>query len=137
MKHTYKIPGEPKGKARVRVVNGHAYTPQETKDYEHAAALRYRLSGGKIIEGPVAVHILAEIGIPKSATKAQRQGMLDGTIKATKKPDADNIAKIILDALNKIAYKDDSAVVQFDVLKVYSEAPGVTVTVESIDTTNN
>lgn len=132
MKHTYTIPGEPKGKARPRVANGHAYTPEATRTYEAMAAIRYRASGGKKIDGPVAVHILAELGIPKSATKAQKAGMLNGTIKPTKKPDADNIAKIILDALNKIAYKDDSSVVQFDVTKTYSETPGVTVTVESV-----
>lgn len=130
---TYKIPGEPKGKARPIVTKGHAYTPQATKNYETIVALRYRLSGGKMFDGPVSVHILAEFGIPKSASKAGRQAMLDGVIKPTKKPDADNIAKIILDALNKVAFKDDSAVVQFDVTKIYSSSPGVTVTVESTE----
>ena len=39
----------------------------------------------------------------------------------TKKPDVDNINKIILDALNKIAYEDDSQVCKVTVEKKYCE----------------
>ena len=34
-----------------------------------------------------------------------------------KKPDADNVAKIVLDSLNKIAYEDDKQVVELTVIK--------------------
>ncbi len=53
--------------------------------------------------------------------------MLDGHIRPTKTPDADNIAKSVLDALNKVAYKDDSCVVDLIVEKWYSENPRVEV----------
>ena len=132
MNHTYKIPGEPKGKARPRVVNGHAYTPQATKDYETIVAIRYRLSGGKMFDGPVSLHILAEYTIPKSATKGKRADMLNGTMLPLKKPDNDNIAKMIMDGLNKVAYNDDSQVVELVVRKKYSENPGVTVTISNV-----
>ncbi len=45
----------------------------------------------------------------------------------TKKPDIDNIAKVVLDALNKIAFKDDNLVSRINVEKIYSEKPRIDV----------
>ena len=42
-----------------------------------------------------------------------------------KKPDLDNIAKGILDAMNGIIYKDDVQVVRLSLQKHYSTEPGV------------
>ncbi|WXL80106.1 RusA family crossover junction endodeoxyribonuclease [Clostridium perfringens] len=47
--------------------------------------------------------------------------MRDGLEKPRKKPDADNIGKIILDSLNGIAYKDDSQIIELSVIKSYTE----------------
>lgn len=44
-----------------------------------------------------------------------------------KKTDCDNIAKIICDALNRVAYKDDSQIVKLNVMKEYVETPSVKV----------
>ena len=38
-----------------------------------------------------------------------------------KKPDSDNIAKIVLDSLNKIAFDDDAQVVELTVIKKWTE----------------
>ena len=38
-----------------------------------------------------------------------------------KKPDSDNIAKIVLDSLNKIAFYDDSQVADLRVIKKWTE----------------
>lgn len=59
--------------------------------------------------------------------------MLANRIFPVKKPDCDNIAKIILDALNKIAYKDDSQVIELSVKKLYSEKAKVLVHIEEIE----
>lgn len=53
--------------------------------------------------------------------------MLTGEIRPTKKPDWDNIGKVVCDALNKIAYDDDSCIVDGAVHKWYSEEPRVVV----------
>lgn len=45
--------------------------------------------------------------------------MLAGQIRPTVKPDCDNVSKIILDALNGVAFKDDSQVVGLWVEKWY------------------
>ena len=44
------IPGKPKGKQRPRVVRGHAFTPQETKDYELMIANLYKAMHGEMFE---------------------------------------------------------------------------------------
>lgn len=46
-----------------------------------------------------------------------------------KKPDADNIAKVICDALNGIAYADDSHIINLMINKKYGENPGVHVSI--------
>ena len=39
----------------------------------------------------------------------------------TKKPDADNIAKVVCDALNGLAYKDDAQVIDLTVHKRFGD----------------
>lgn len=56
--------------------------------------------------------------------------MLDNKIAPTKKPDIDNIVKIILDAMNKFAFKDDTQVTKLEVEKRYSEIPRVYIKIE-------
>lgn len=52
----------------------------------------------------------------------------------TKKPDADNIVKIIADALNRAAYYDDAQIVRLSYSKVYDEVPHVDVMIEDLIT---
>lgn len=59
--------------------------------------------------------------------------MLSGDIRPTKKPDMDNVIKIIADSLNKIAYRDDTQIVDCQVRKFYSEKPRVEVMIQTID----
>ena len=47
--------------------------------------------------------------------------MLKEEVLPTKKPDVDNIAKVICDVLNGIAYHDDTQIVSLNVSKVYTE----------------
>lgn len=149
MEVIFTVYGEPQGKARPRVVrnrftgNTVAYTTDKTKQYEadvRNAFLRKAVSntdGVKILTKPVfeisavSVNITAYFGIPKSKSKKQRQMMLSGEIAPVKKPDCDNIAKIICDALNGYAYKDDAQIVKINVIKKYSEEARVVVEISS------
>ena len=67
--------------------------------------------------------------IPKSASKKKRAAMLAGEIRPTKKPDMDNVVKIIADSLNNLAYYDDTQIVDCQCRKFYSENPRVEVTI--------
>lgn len=123
------ISGEPKGKARPRMntQSGRAYTPQDTINYENWVKVCYQEQCQNIYFGDkeLKAKITCYYTIPKSVSNKKHKGMVEGIIRPTKKPDADNIAKIILDSLNKIAYKDDSQIVELEVKKYYSEVARV------------
>ena len=80
-----------------------------------------------IMEGEVCADITAYYSIPRSATKKRRALMEANEVRPTKKPDADNVSKIILDALNGLAYHDDSQVVELTVKKKFALYPRVDV----------
>lgn len=129
------IPGEPQGKGRHRAVRrgDHiaTYTPRKTKDYEDEVRFCYRQEYGDLmafaVDDPVSATIIAAFGIPKSSSKKRKVEMMAGRVLPTKKPDTDNIAKIVLDALNGLAYPDDKQVVELHVIKVYDLEGCVTV----------
>ncbi|EGT5619375.1 RusA family crossover junction endodeoxyribonuclease [Clostridium perfringens] len=113
--------GKIRGKARPRICRGHAFTPKDTVQYEKLVRDCYKKQDGRYLEGPIKALIIAYYKIPKSYTKKRVQAIRDGLEKTTKKPDADNIGKIILDSLNGIAYKDDSQIIELRVIKRYTE----------------
>lgn len=131
----FTVKGEPKGKGRPRFKkSGYAYTPEDTISYESIVGLSYRKSAmGYKFTSPVRVTVRAFHKPPKGKSKKVVEDMLNGHILPTKKPDADNVAKIVLDGLNKVAWEDDTQVVEMMVIKRYSEEPMVAITIEEID----
>lgn len=115
---TFFVDGKPQGKGRPRFSRHVVYTPKETIEYEHRIAEAY---DGECLAGSLFVDICAYFSIPKSYTKTQRNAIKNGYLTPTKKPDADNIGKVVLDALNGIAYEDDKQVIELRVSKKYSE----------------
>jgi Holliday junction resolvase RusA-like endonuclease len=120
----FTIPGEPTGKARPRVTKWGTHTPEKTVLYENLVKTCY---DGEMYDCPLVMEVTAYYNIPKSASKKNRELMLNFQLLPTKKPDCDNVLKIIADALNGIAYKDDSQIVRAVVSKFYAEIPRVEV----------
>lgn len=121
---SFFVPGQPRGKERPRhTKQGITYTPQKTKDYEEFVRYCFKakyINAEPIAEKtPVAAFLIAYYKQPKSLTKVQRALILDGNVFPVVKPDGDNIAKVILDSLNHIAYKDDNQIVKLIVDKRY------------------
>lgn len=131
----FTVKGEPKGKGRPRFTkSGHIYTPDGTSSYESLVGFSYRNSArGYKFTSPVRVTVRAFHKPPKGKSKRVVEDMLNGRILPTKKPDLDNVAKIVLDGLNKVAWEDDTQVVEMMVIKRYAEEPMVAVTIEEID----
>ena len=131
----FKVLGEPVGKGRPKfsTVNGYsaAYTPSKTVAYENLVRLSFRqqCSSFKPYDKSVSLsaQIVAFFPIPKNTSKKRTQMMIDGQERPTKKPDNDNIAKAVLDALNGIAYHDDAQIVSLSVDKYYSDEPKTVV----------
>lgn len=102
--------------------------------YENLVKMEYKAQAGLQFpdDAMLSVRIFAYLSIPKSVSKKKRTAMLEGLIRPTKKPDHDNIGKIVCDALNGIAYRDDAQIVDSLVRKFYSDKPCVLVEISDI-----
>lgn len=127
----FKIPGKVQAKQRPRLSKGRIYTPQPTVNYEGYVKWCYsdyaNQYGLKPIQSAIRAEIEVFISIPKSDSKNKKELKLSGKIRPTLKPDNDNIAKSVLDALNGLAYVDDKQIVELEVDKYYGEEPCVYV----------
>lgn len=143
----FTVPGEPTGKGRPRVYTrgymkdgqiktmSHAVTPEKTKNYEDFVRFQYireskdfKFDDGAMLD----MRIQAFYQIPKSKSKKVQEQMRQKLIRPTKKPDMDNVVKIIADALNNVAYHDDTQIVDVQCRKWYSDEPRVEVTIRQI-----
>ena len=135
---SFTVPGPPKGKARARTVHTggrtFSYTPEGTVLYENLVKTCFCQTRAQPFNADeeLRANIIAYYPIAKSTSKKKRQQMLAGLVRPTKKPDLDNVIKSILDALNKVAYHDDTQIVSLSMEKFYSDSPRVEVTISSI-----
>lgn len=138
MRTQFCVYGEPRGKERPKfsTICGHvtARTPENTVLYENLVKTEYRLQSGVRFadDAMLSVRIFAFFPIPKSASKKKRFAMLDRLLRPIKKPDWDNIGKIVCDALNGIAYHDDAQIVDALVRKFYADTPRVVIEISDI-----
>jgi Holliday junction resolvase RusA-like endonuclease len=127
---TYSVEGDPVGKQRPRFSRGRTYTPKKTVDYETIIASKasQAMGSSEPLQTPVAIFIWISHAIPASYSKKRKEACLNG-LDWPKKPDLDNVAKVFLDAMNGIVYKDDVQVVKLRVSKRYDTNSGVDVLV--------
>lgn len=98
----FTLQGEPKSKSRPRFSkHGHAYTPKATREAEIAVQLAWELSGGQKLVGPVVLECVFYLG-------------------SKRRVDCDNLGKLVLDALNKHAFDDDSQIVDLRLQKIFT-----------------
>lgn len=131
----FEMLGKPLGKARPRVTRkGFTYTPQKTVNYENLIRWTFqsKFPNHKPYEGYIEAEIKAIFDVPKSYSKKKTLELLNGSCNYDHKPDLDNIAKIVLDSLNGIAYKDDSQVTILKVIKEYGEQAKIIVKLKEI-----
>lgn len=140
----FTVLGEPVAKGRAKTRNivtkdgrqfTQQYTPEKTRRYEESVKWAFlEQCPGQRFEDDDALWITLHIykSIPKSMTKRNRTRIDVGELFPGKRPDGSNILKAIEDALNRIAYRDDSQIVRFDVEQYYSETPRVEVEIQAI-----
>ena len=136
---TFHVPGKPQGKARARTFYNPAagkhvsHTPDNTVLYENLIKDQFlNYADGFYMERgtPVTLRFVARFLPPKSVSKKKQKQMLEGEILPLKKPDMDNIVKVVADALNGVAYHDDTQVILVSAKKAYSAMEGLDITVE-------
>lgn len=147
-----RIDGEPLGKERPRMGNiyikgykvtkrgkrkavygASVYTGNTTDEYENKIRRLFRSQmkskDEEPITDPVAVDIIEHYDIKSSGTKISKLNKAVGSEYPTKKPDVDNVAKIMLDGMNPLSKKhlivqpgfiqDDKSVVRLNVREIY------------------
>ena len=111
--HSFEIPGEPVPKGRARVTrSGFAYTPKRTKEWEVAVFAAAKQARIPKLSGDVAV-------------------VVEFYRKSRRRADLDNLMKGVMDALNRVAWDDDSQVVKLMATKLVVEENPHTVVVVS------
>ena len=130
------VNGAPRGKQRARTFYNarmgkmQSITPEATKDYESLIRWSFTQAGGKYMgDKCITLNIVAVYPIPKSFSKSKRQLAMEGRIFPKVKPDLDNMAKAVLDALNGVCYADDKQVIAFSSCKKYGTEPRLEVEV--------
>ncbi len=134
----FTILGEPQGKGRPKFSKMGdkviTRTPDQTVVYENLIRTEYRRQCGQLRfpdDEPLDLRVMAYYTIPASASKKKQLDMEERRLRPTKKPDWDNIGKVVADSLNQIAYRDDAQVVDSQVRKFYSRQPRVEVIIRS------
>lgn len=120
----------PMQRARFNTKTHRAYTPDESMEYRQRIQAAYRASiddgdepFAQSIPLSMSIVVTLPLSIPKSWTKAKRQQAEDVEMEPTSKNtgDVDNYAKAVQDALNGLAYHDDSQIVRLTVRKRYQD----------------
>ncbi|GAA3723099.1 RusA family crossover junction endodeoxyribonuclease [Salinicoccus jeotgali] len=137
----FKVEGKPVPQPRPRVYQAasgksKAVNSRRSRTYKRLVKLtaksymnRQRLT---IAECPITVHLTFVFTPPKSYTKKKLKAIEDGSLVYQKKPDLDNLAKGILDALNETVYKDDSQIVELNVRKQYGDTDHVLIVIDKL-----
>lgn len=144
MKEIYFIvEGRVQPKQRPRVVRNrytgrvHTLTPQETVDYENKVKASFweACDGEKFfLTGAVQMTVNVYVEIAKSTPKKTREKMLTGELKPiTRTGDLDNLYKAITDALNGVAYSDDSQIIEATIRKFYAEEAKAEITIREVE----
>lgn len=133
----FTVYGEPvaQGRPKFTTVGGfpRAYDPAKSRDYKDYVRLASaEHAPSKLLEGPLAVMIIAYRSIPKSFSKKKTAAAEAGEIYPTTKPDADNYLKGVKDALKGIMWVDDSQVVDVYTRKRYSSKPRIEVKIRQL-----
>lgn len=132
------IMGQPR--PRFSTINGRvrAYDSASATEYKEQIATACMIAcRKKNIKMPIeadgkgfGIKILAAYKCPKSFSKIKERQALADEIKPTKKPDADNIAKIVLDGLNQVMWHDDNQVTRLEIEKTYSNKEYVDIEIK-------
>lgn len=132
MKIFFTVPGMPRGKGRPKI----GRTPQgrsllfadpSTKAYEEEIAVACRSAMKGWTDGARCLSLQVEAIFPMPEESSAEDGDWCG-----KKPDADNILKVVADALTRIVWDDDRVIARAGVEKTYGERPGLAILIEEL-----
>lgn len=125
---TFTVPGPPVPWARARRAGNRYFVDAKTAAYKQKIAHAARVAGVKCIHQPNAVAITLAFFLPRPKKSGAEP---------TRRPDIDNYAKAVLDAMNDgLAWDDDSQVITLLAHKCYADDDdpvGTRIEIERID----
>lgn len=117
----FEVPGV-RGKGRPRFTRqGITYTDKKTVEYERLIKNEYLKHTHYISDKSIRMSIYVCFAPNKSDSKKNKLIKLMNKLWPKKKPDIDNVTKIVLDALNKVAYEDDTQVNELHIMRHFDE----------------
>lgn len=133
---SFSVEGTPVPQGRPRFTrNGRIYTPKTSTQWRKrvADAAEVALLNGPDFPASAPLELLLSfrMPIPESWPRWKREAAMRGEVAHMGKPDADNLAKAVLDGLNGLLFNDDAQVVLLAVAKVYAPAEHVGVFIEA------
>lgn len=125
---THKVKDKKSGKEKTTV---HFFEDKKVSEYKEKVIQAYRESGGRYFDKdvPLIVDIDLYMGVPKSLSH-NKQIDLIADHRPTKRPDLDNLYKGITDALNRVAYYDDSQIISTCTAKYWSGEPRAEIVIK-------
>lgn len=119
---TITVPGVLRGKGRPRFGRGRVHTDSKTEAAENGlVAHALAQIGTPRLEGPLVLTIEIAVEVPASWSKRKRADALAHLLRPMGRPDLDNQVKLVADALNGIAWRDDAQLVGLEVRRRYGE----------------
>jgi Holliday junction resolvase RusA-like endonuclease len=125
----FEIPGRPTAWARTGGNPGadgggvRRFTPHKQRKAMQTVQRMFQAATANLnyskLSGPLRLEVLCVYAIPVSWPKAQQRAARLGLVWKTSTPDWDNLGQLVSDALNHLAYGDDSQIVRAGVAKRY------------------
>lgn len=132
----FTVPGEAVPWARAGAHGAQRFTPAKQRSYAGALKMfcQRAMNGSGPIAGPVELSVLAVYAWPKSLSARKRK--LPGAEWKTSRADIDNVGKIVMDALNTVAWTDDALIASLHQWKKYGDLPRLQVKIRSLAMTD-
>jgi len=117
----FEVQGIPRPQGSMRAFNGHIVHNKsaELMAWRAWIAECARKAGCTPIDSPIEISMTFRVAKPKSIKRTF----------PTVAPDLDKYIRAVLDSLSKVAYIDDSQVISIIAQKLYSDTPGVDITI--------
>ena len=130
----FTVYGVPVAKGRPRFTRkGFAYTPKKTSEAEFDFKMQsLKFKPPVPLDCPLKLTARFFFPIPDSMPKKFKAAAEGETMPHTKRPDLDNVFKLVADAMNGIFFKDDNLLADVRIEKRYSVRPRVEVCLEPI-----
>lgn len=117
--------------SRPRVTKRGTYIAEPYNTFKKNMVLWAKMNYKEPLEGALGVNIYFYMPIPKSFSKKKQASLAETW--HVKRPDADNLAKAVLDSIGGYAFKDDSQVAQLFVTKRYSFTPRIEISIKELN----